>query len=201
LPGVERRIEETGEILIKTPTCMMGYYKQPELTAESMTPDGFFRTGDRGEADEMGRLKITGRVKELFKTSKGKYVAPAPIENKLTHPKLEATCVTGPGQPRPFAILMLSLDGRKDLESPTARDLLVAQLQTLLDDVNATLEDHEKLSHVVVVIDLWTADNGFLAPTLKIKRSVIEERYLPRAQAWADLGRKVILEGRTLRMP
>lgn len=194
LTGVERRIEDTGEILIKAPTRMMGYYKQPELTAESMTPEGFFRTGDRGEADEMGRLKITGRVKELFKTSKGKYVAPAPIENKLTHPKLEAVCVTGPGHAQPFALMLLSPDARKELEDARGHAALIADLQALLDLVNATLEPHEQLSHAVVVKDRWSVDNGFLTPTLKIRRSVIEERYLPRAQAWSELGSKVILE-------
>jgi long-subunit acyl-CoA synthetase (AMP-forming) len=194
LPGVERRIADTGEILIKSSTRMMGYYKQPEMTAESMTPDGFFKTGDRGEVDEAGRLKITGRVKELFKTSKGKYVAPAPIENRLTHPKFEAVCVTGPGYPQPFVLLLPSADAKKELHDPHARESLTAELQALLDGVNATLEDHEKLSHAVVVKDPWSIDNGFLTPTMKIKRSVIEERYLPKAQSWAQAGRKVIVE-------
>src|SRR3546814_10202559 len=82
---------------------MLGYFKMPEKTAEDTTDDGFFHTGDCGEIDADGRLRVTGRVKELFKTSKGKYVAPAPIENRLsTHPKVEAVCVTGPGEPQPF---------------------------------------------------------------------------------------------------
>jgi long-subunit acyl-CoA synthetase (AMP-forming) len=195
LPGVQRRIDETsGEILIKTPPRMMGYYRQPELTAQSMTPDGYFRTGDRGEVDEEGRLKITGRVKELFKTSKGKYVAPAPIENRLTHPKLDAVCVTGPGHPQPFALFLPSIDARRELADPAARSALVDELETLLDGVNARLEDHEKLSFAVVVRDAWTTDNGFLTPTLKIKRNVVEARYLPGAGTWSGLGRKVVLQ-------
>lgn len=87
--GVERRIDETGEVQIKSPSRMLGYYREPEKTAESFTEDGWFKTGDLGEVDEQGRLKITGRLKELFKTSKGKYVAPAPIENRMGHPLIE----------------------------------------------------------------------------------------------------------------
>ncbi|AMO22735.1 AMP-binding protein [Ramlibacter solisilvae] len=194
LPGVERRIADNGEIQVKCPTQMMGYYKQPELTAESLTPDGFFKTGDRGETDELGRLKITGRVKELFKTSKGKYVAPVPIENKLTHPKIEAVCVTGPTQPQPFALAMLAADAVKEIENADAREALRAELQALLEEVNATLESHEKLASLVVVKEPWSIDNGFLTPTMKIRRNVIEERYLAKANGWGELGGKVVME-------
>src|SRR5439155_15507886 len=102
LPGVEQRISAEGEVQIKTPAMMKGYYKAPELSAQAITEDGWLSTGDRGQIDEMGRLRITGRVKELFKTSKAKYVAPAPIESKLSnHPLVEAVCVTGAGRPQP----------------------------------------------------------------------------------------------------
>jgi long-subunit acyl-CoA synthetase (AMP-forming) len=194
LPSVVCRIGEEGEILLKTPTQMMGYYGQPELSAQCMTEDGFFRTGDRGELDEIGRLKITGRVKELFKTSKGKYVAPAPIENRLAHPKLEAVCVTGPGEPQPFVLAMLSAAARADLRDTAARAALLADLDTLLDDVNAGSEPHEKLSYMVLVEDVWSVDNGFLTPTLKIRRNVIEDRYLARASRWAVLGKTLIVD-------
>jgi long-subunit acyl-CoA synthetase (AMP-forming) len=194
LPGVECRIAEDGEIQVKTITHMLGYYRQPELTAASMTADGYFKTGDRGELDEQGRLKITGRVKELFKTSKGKYVAPVPIEQKLSHPLVEAVCVTGPGHPQPFALLMLSPDGRKLMENEQGRQALRDELQGLLDSVNATLESHEWLSCFVVVKDPWSIDNGFLTPTMKIRRNVIEDRYLAKAQRWAELQHKIILE-------
>ncbi len=194
MPGVECRIAGNGEILLKAPTMMLGYYKQPELTAQSMTEDGFFKTGDCGELDEIGRLKITGRVKEIFKTSKGKYVVPAPIENKLSHPKVDAACVTGPALAQPFALLMASAATRAELQDADAREALRAELHDVLENVNATLEDHEKLAFVVVVNDTWSADNGFLTPTMKIKRGVIEERYLPMAPAWAALGQPVILD-------
>jgi long-subunit acyl-CoA synthetase (AMP-forming) len=194
MPGVECRIAGNGEILLKAPTMMLGYYKQPELTAQSMTEDGFFKTGDCGELDEIGRLRITGRVKEIFKTSKGKYVAPTPIENKLSHPKVEAACVTGPGLAQPFALLMMSAAARDELRDATAHEALRAELQNVLDSVNATLEDHEKLACVVVVKDAWTADNGFLTPTMKIRRSVIEDHYLPMARMWTGFEQPVIIE-------
>ena len=96
-PEVEHRISAEGEVQVKSPATMLGYYKDPELTREVFTSDGFLKTGDRGEIDEVGRLRITGRIKELFKTSKGKYVAPAPIESALlSHGQLEQACVSRP---------------------------------------------------------------------------------------------------------
>jgi len=93
---VEQRIAADGEIQVKTPGMMMGYFKNEEATKETITEDGWLRAGDKGELDELGRLKITGRTKEIFKTSKGKYVAPAPIENKyISHPRIELACVGG----------------------------------------------------------------------------------------------------------
>ncbi|MFC5694724.1 AMP-binding protein [Pseudomonas sp. GCM10022186] len=194
LPGVRCRISEEGEILVDCPTQMMGYYRQPELTAESMTADGYFKTGDRGVLDEEGRLKITGRVKELFKTSKGKYVAPVPIENRLGHKAVEAVCVTGPALPQPFALLMLSPEGRSSIADRQGREQLKAELEALLDSVNAGLEAHERLSYAVVVRDSWSIENGFLTPTLKIKRDVIENRYLGNAEAWLESGQAIIFE-------
>ncbi|QGZ58558.1 AMP-binding protein [Paraburkholderia acidiphila] len=198
MPGVECRIAGNGEILLKAPTMMLGYYRQPDLSAQSMTEDGYFRTGDCGELDEIGRLKITGRVKEIFKTSKGKYVAPAPIENKLSHPKVEAVCATGPALPQPFALLMLSAAARGELQDAAGHDALRAELKDMLDSVNATLEDHEKLAFVVVVQDAWTTDNGLLTPTMKVRRGAIEERYLPMAHAWAELGQPVVFEAQAV---
>jgi long-subunit acyl-CoA synthetase (AMP-forming) len=151
LPGVERRIADNGEILIRSVTRMLGLLQGARFDAQAIMPDGFVRTGDRGEVDELGRLKITGAVKEIFKTSKGKYVSPAPIENRLTHPKFEAVCVTGPG----LSAALRPADARArvlhELDDPSARETLLAELQALLDQVNATLEDHERLTHVVVV--------------------------------------------------
>lgn len=194
LPGVERRFGDDNEIWIKSPTQMLGYYKEPALTAQCMTADGFFKTGDRGEVDELGRLRITGRVKEVFKTSKGKYVAPAPIENKFIHPKIESVCVTGPSFPQPFALVTLVPEVRSGLSDPAMRDSLIQELQALLSKVNESQEEHEKLAHIVVVKDGWSMDNGFLTPTMKIRRSLIEKHYLARSQSWADQNDKVILD-------
>lgn len=194
-PGTLCRIADNGELEVKSPSQMLGYYKMPERTAEDVTPDGYFRTGDRGEIDAQGRLRITGRVKELFKTSKGKYIAPVPIENKLNHPKIEVSCVTGPTQPQPFVLLMPSPDAQKELrEGAVSRDALTQEFSSLIDQVNATLEDHEKLDYAVIVKEQWTMENGFLTPTMKIKRNVIEERYLPQADSWKKAGSKVVWE-------
>ena len=107
--GVEQRIAESGEVLVKSPGTMLGYYKDQALTDATIGADQFLRTGDRGELDDAGRLRITGRVKELFKTSKGKYVAPAPIENLVAqHDDVEQALVAGAGQHQPFAMVVLS---------------------------------------------------------------------------------------------
>jgi long-chain acyl-CoA synthetase len=194
--GVEARIADSGEVQVKSPAQMMGYYKLPELTAESYTADNFFRTGDRGEIDSKGRLRITGRVKELFKTTKGKYVAPVPIENRLgQHPKIECVCLTGCGQPQPFALLMLSPDARREIDSGAlSREAMGRELEALVTEVNHTLEEHEHLDYVVVAKEQWTMENGFLTPTMKIRRNVIEDRYLPRAESWLAQRRRVIWE-------
>ncbi|MCU0700627.1 MAG: AMP-binding protein [Myxococcaceae bacterium] len=183
--GVEHRIGEGGEILVKSPCNTIGYYKQPELTKELFTPDGFVKTGDQGEIDASGNLRITGRVKELFKTSKGKYVAPAPIENRLlTHPDLEQAMVAGANQGQPFALAVLSLKGKNRLTAGEGRQQLEAELKAHIDDINAKLDSHEQLETLVVVTDEWTAENGLLTPTLKLKRSAIEKKYGGNVETW-----------------
>ncbi|MET0592683.1 MAG: AMP-binding protein, partial [Polyangiaceae bacterium] len=194
-PGVDCCLAENGELLVKSPAQMLGYYKEPEMTAESYTPEGFFRTGDLGEMDKEGRLRITGRVKELFKTTKGKYIAPVPIENKLSeHPKIEAVCVCGANRDSAYALMLLSEETRKALESGFPRDALRDELTSLVKQVNDSLDPHEKLEFAVVVKEPWTQDNGFLTPTMKIRRSIIEERYEPQAEGWFDAHERVIWE-------
>ncbi|MCY1348873.1 Long-chain-fatty-acid--CoA ligase FadD15 [compost metagenome] len=195
IPGVECRIGEGNEILVKSPAQMLGYFKQPELTGESYTEDGLFRTGDRGELDEQGRLRITGRVKELFKTAKGKYVAPVPIEAKLgNHPRVEASCVTGVGLPQPLALLNVSPDTRAALAGGEGRDAVATELEVFLAELNAQFESHEQLACLVVVSEPWSIANGLLTPTLKIRRNLIEERYHGKIEDWAEGGRRVIFE-------
>jgi long-subunit acyl-CoA synthetase (AMP-forming) len=192
--GVECRLSAEGEIQVKSPGLMKGYFKAPELTKEAFTPDGFLRTGDRGEVDELGRLRITGRVKELFKTSKGKYVAPAPIEGKLgNHPVIEAVCVGGIGRPQPYGLVMLGVEARK--RGAQARAELEAALQQHLTSINAELEPHETLAFLAVVRDEWQIENGFLTPSMKIRRAVIEKAYEPELDRWYAAARPVLWQG------
>ncbi len=183
-PGVEHRISENGEVLVKSPATMMGYFKMPEQTKEVLPDDGFLKTGDLGEIDDKNRLKITGRIKELFKTSKGKYVAPAPIENMLSnHPRVEACCVSGIGHPQPYAVVMLP-GGVPDTLSPADRAAVEKELREHLEAVNSTLQHHEQLAFLAVAKDEWLPENGFLTPTMKLRRNHLESVYAPMADQW-----------------
>jgi long-subunit acyl-CoA synthetase (AMP-forming) len=191
-PGVQCRTSEEGEIQIKSPGNMMGYFKNPEATAEAFTEDGWLKTGDKGSIDAQNRLTITGRVKEIFKTSKGKYVAPAPIENRLVmSDDIEMACVMGSGQPQPHAVIMLSEDGRKRLAADPAG--LKASLQQHLKAVNAQLDHHEHLQFLAITGEEWTIESGILTPTMKVKRRVLEDDYGPKADAWYATRESVIV--------
>jgi len=191
--GVEHRLSEEGEVLVKSPATMLGYFKAPELTAEMFTEDGFLRTGDRGELDADGRLKITGRVKELFKTSKGKYVAPAPIENRLLlHADVEQACVTGETFPQPYGMVVLSEAARKRVADAAERERIDKSLSAHIEQVNAELDQHEQLEMIVVIGDEWTIENGLLTPTMKLKRSAIEGKYGPQAEGWYAKKQRVV---------
>ncbi|RJP83124.1 MAG: AMP-binding acetyl-CoA synthetase [Desulfobacteraceae bacterium] len=193
-PDVQQRISPEGEILVKSPGTMMGYYKNPEATKESFTEDGFLRTGDLGEIDEMGRLKITGRAKELFKTSKGKYVAPAPIENMIAnHPRVEACVVTGSGYPQPHGVVMLSEDAQEALKKG-GKETIEKELAAHLKEVNSKLPAFEQLAFLAVTNDTWMPENGFLTPTMKIKRSKLESTYGPAADKWYSSRKPVVWE-------
>ncbi|WP_137817221.1 AMP-binding protein [Pseudomonas sp. 2FG] len=185
-PGVEVRISELGEVLVRSAATMQGYYKDPEKTAEALTEDGFLRTGDKGEQNADSYLRLTGRIKEIFKTSKGKYVAPAPIENRLAvHSRIEQVCVVGDGMPQPLALCVLSEAGRQE-SANGSRVELEASLKALLDEVNGALDKHERLGGLILLKEVWAVDNGFLTPTLKIKRNVVEGAYAGRFQEWAE---------------
>ncbi len=191
--NVETRISEDGEIQLKSPGNMVGYYKQPELTAECYTEDGFFKTGDRGQYLANGLLRITGRSKELFKTSKGKYVAPVPIENLLNSDQnLELSCVSGVGRPACYAVIQLGEGDFKNFSDQQFRDELSPKLESLLNSVNAQIEEFERVQFLAVVNSEWQTANNFLTPTLKIKRDIIESTYAPFLDEWYDRGHKVI---------
>jgi long-subunit acyl-CoA synthetase (AMP-forming) len=184
-PGVETRISDTGEVLVRSPATMMGYYRDEEKTRETFTEDGFLKTGDKGEVDEMGRLKLTGRIKEIFKTSKGKYIAPAPIENRLmSHDAIGMVCVSGANQTQPFALVMVDEDLRPQMEDESFRKEMEESFRQLIDDINKTVDPHEKLAFIVVVSDEWSIGNNFLTPTLKLKRNVVEDAYLDQVDDW-----------------
>jgi long-chain acyl-CoA synthetase len=183
-PGVTQKLSPEGEILVKSPGNMLGYYDAPELTAEILDAEGFVHTGDLGSIDDRGRLKITGRMKELFKTSKGKYVAPAPIENELLlHEALELVCVTGGDRPQPFALAILAEHVRVASRAG-GRGQTEAALLEHLDRVNAGLDQHERLDRLIILADAWTIENGMLTPSLKIKRAAVEARYAPHVESW-----------------
>ena len=190
---VQVRISEEGEVLIKSPGCMVGYYKLPELTAESFTSDGYFRTGDRGERRPDGLLRITGRVKELFKTAKGKYVAPAPIENFINeHEAIELSCVSGVGQPSAYAMVVLAEHLRPQMRDPAVRAELERTLTDWLAVVNRHVAEYERLQMFVVAAEPWSIESETLTPTMKIKRARIEALAAPHVDAWYAAERPVL---------
>jgi long-subunit acyl-CoA synthetase (AMP-forming) len=185
MPGVEVRISEEGEVQLKSPGQMLGYYKQPELDAQVFTADRFFRTGDKGERAANGLLKLTGRVKELFKTAKGKYVAPAPIENLLNaHTMVELSMVSGVGQAAPYAMVVLAEDWHPRVGDTGVRLEVERELGQLLKDVNQRLADYEQLHMLVVAPEPWSIKNGYLTPTMKIRRSIIEASMHAQVEGW-----------------
>jgi len=183
LPGVEVRVGEGGELLVKSPGTMLGYYREPELTAAAFTDDGFVRTGDLGHYGSDGALRVSGRVKSLFKTAKGKYVAPEPIENSLNAGTVvEMSMVAGAGQPAAFGLVVLKPGVQTEL-APQRLAVEIA-LQSLLDAVNTGLAEYERLRMLVVAREPWSIDNGCLTPTLKIRRSAIENAVAARLPDW-----------------
>jgi long-chain acyl-CoA synthetase len=192
--GVEARVEPaTGELLMRSPALMLGYYKEPAMTQEVLTADGWLRTGDKGQIDAQGCLRITGRVKDLFKTSKGKYVAPAPIEDRLgAHPSVEACLVTGANLGQPLGLLLLSADGVKRTESEAERALLVTELTQHLAKINLPLDPHEQLDCLVLLKTPWTVENGFITPTFKIKRNRMEEVFASKMEGWVAQRKKIV---------
>jgi len=173
---------EAGEVLLRTPALMDGYYREPEKTREVITADGFYRSGDLGQISPDGSLHIVGRVREQFKTGKGKFVSPAPIEGLLMeNAMLEQVCVMGNGLPQPVAIAVLS-----DVGKAQSRDAVEAAMKELVKAVNARLDSHERLAKLVLTTDPWTIENGMLTPTLKLKRQPMENQYAAAAEHWAE---------------
>ena len=193
--GVEMKLGPDSELLVKSPMNMLGYYKDPQGTRDAFTDDGFFRTGDLVHIDADGQIRIIGRVKEQFKTSKGKYVAPAPIESMfLSDPSVEACCIMGAGLPSPFAVLLVSEEARKRCADPEAQKDLELSLLERMQAINAELDPHERVSMIVIADGPWTVGNGIMTPTLKIKRAVLEGQYYGSVDEWRSQGSPVVWE-------
>ncbi len=186
----EVKIAKDGEICVKGPQVMMGYYKDPEKTAEVII-DGYFHTGDIGEFDADGFLKITDRKKEMFKTSGGKYVAPQLLENRLKQSRfIEQVMVVGEGEKMPAALIQANFEfikewaQRKLNKSFTSNEALVqdpavmSRLQEEVDAANEQFAKWEKVKQFRLTPDIWSIDAGHVTPTLKLKRKVIKQKYM-----------------------
>ena len=191
LPFCDVKLSEQNEIMIKHDALMDGYYKDENQTNDTIK-DGWLYTGDEGEIDSEGFLKITGRVKDIFKTSKGKYVAPSPIELKLSANKnIEQVCIVGTEIPQPIALVVLSDRGR----SKTKEDL-ISSLEKTLEVVNPKLEKHEKIHNIIIVKEEWTIENNLLTPTMKIKRNAIEKIYRINYEEWYDSSKRIVFSSK-----
>jgi long-chain acyl-CoA synthetase len=186
--GLKTKFAEDGELRVKSVGNMKGYYKEPELTAQAFDEEGYLKTGDIGEYNKDGFLFITGRVKDQFKTDKGKYISPAPIETKLlSNPDIESACVVGTGIPQPIGLISLSETGMKK-----DKQLLSTELELLCATINQSLEVYEKLEKIVVMKENWTVANKLLTPTLKVKRNEIEKIYVPNYPKWFTKKEKIV---------
>jgi long-chain acyl-CoA synthetase len=188
--GAEAKLSPEGEICIKNNSLMLGYYKLPEETAKVFDKDGYLRTGDVGEYDHDGFLFITGRAKDQFKTDKGKYISPGPIELELSkNSDIGQVCVVGMGIPQPLMLVIPSESGQNKSNDQISESLLNSILE-----INPGLEKHEKIEKAVVMKEDWTVENGLLTPTLKIKRSRVEKIHMPMYKAWFESEDRVIFE-------
>lgn len=187
--NVEVKIADDGEILIKGPNVMLGYYKDPEKTKSVMTDD-YFHTGDKGELDENGFLKITGRKKEMFKTSGGKYVIPTLLENELKESHfIEQAMVVGEGEKMPAVFIQLNFEFVRDwierkhhnigdsTEEIIASTKIHKRIQKEIDKCNKNFGKWEQIKRFELTPDIWSIEEGHLTPTMKMKRAVIKEKY------------------------
>lgn len=180
LTGLTVKITAEGEIRLKSPGNLKGYYNEPELTASAFDEEGYLKSGDIGEIDADGFLTLTGRLKDQFKTDKGKYISPTPIELKLlANENIELTCVVGMGIPQPIALVILSANGKAK-----SKNEIVESLKDSLKQINPTLEPFERLEKAVILQGDWTIENGLMTPSLKVKRNEVEKVHLPKYPHW-----------------
>ena len=187
LPHCEVKLSDQKEIMIRHKALMDGYYKNQEITNETII-DGWLCTGDQGEVDSEGFLKITGRIKDLFKTSKGKYVVPSSIEMLLSRDSnIDQSCVVGAGLAQPILLVVLN-ESSKNKPANEIKDLLGKSLFKL----NSKLNSHERIEKMIVISEPWTIDNKFLTPTMKLKRNVIENTYKDKYDSWLEKTNQII---------
>ncbi|MFZ6025434.1 MAG: AMP-binding protein [Bacteroidota bacterium] len=187
--GVEVRLGKDNEVQVKSDASMLGYYKEPALSAQYFE-DGYLKTGDEGSIDAEGFLTITGRIKDQFKTGKGKYITPAPMENQLSsHQYIGQVCVVGSGQPAAMVLCTLTEQAKRtDLET------VKTELTELLQHINNKLEHHEQLARMIICREEWTIVNGLLTPTLKIKRKNIDAQYGEHYANWYRSTEMIVFE-------
>jgi long-chain acyl-CoA synthetase len=179
----------TQEILMASPWMMKGYYKDPDLTAKVII-DGWMHSGDRGWIDKNGFLRVVGRVKDSFKTSKGQFIIPNPIEEKLSQSDfIEQVCVAGLTTPQPVALVNLS-----EIAMATEKEQIEKILNEELKRTNANLSGYQKISTIIINKEIWSESNEMLTPTLKIRRGKIDERYNDKYLAWHEANEKVVWE-------
>jgi len=188
--GMKIKIEEgTNEILLQSPLIMNGYYKDPEKTAETIK-DGWLHTGDAGKLHEDGYLSITGRVKDTFKSEKGKFIIPTKIEHLFSpNSDIEQMCLLGLGMPHPILIVVPSESG---VAKP--KEQLEASLAETMTSVNKDLPNYTKVGTIVVSNQPFTPENGMLTPTLKVKRFNVQEKYASRLRGYCEDAQRIIWE-------
>ncbi|ELL0559500.1 AMP-binding protein [Vibrio vulnificus] len=178
-PGIELKIAADDEIMVRGKGLFSGYYKNDIATQEAFDKEGWLHTGDIGRLDAEGYLTIQGRKKDTFKTAKGKFVSPVPIENKLfEYSRVEMMCLIGLGLPAPILLVVPHNFPNFD------RDRYERTTKRVIAKMNADLESHEQIKGVLMIKDPWSIDNGILTPTLKIKRHVLEQKYHEVGQNW-----------------
>jgi long-chain acyl-CoA synthetase len=203
-PGTEMKIGAGGEILVKGPSVMPGYFNKPEETRAVFTEDGWFKTGDVGFEDEHGHFFITDRMKELFKLSNGKYVAPQQIESLIKQSSLvNQVVVVGAGRKQPAALVVPDWEalhaalaegggengarpGKADRAALSREPAAVRLVQREVAQLTSTLHDYERVRRVALLAEEFSIDGGEMTPTLKIKRRVVDEKFGPRIEELYD---------------
>lgn len=178
-PGVDVRIADDQEIMVRGKGLFAGYYKNDQATQESFDDEGWLHTGDIGSLDDEGYLSIEGRKKDTFKTAKGKFVSPVPIEKKIfEHSRVEMMCLIGLGLPAP--ILLVIPHSFKNFD----RERYERKTVKIINQINDGLESHAKIKGVLMIKEPWSIENGILTPTLKIKRHILEKKYHDVGANW-----------------